>query len=80
MDLLKRVIAREISKSEKHEARGRFEITSTINNGNRTEWSPIRSVIIRVITKSDDRKAGVRFVNDKYDYRLNWTTRCPVTN
>ena len=24
-----------------------------ISNGNRTEWSPIRSVIIRVITKSD---------------------------
>ena len=34
-----------------------------ISNGNRTEWSPIRSVIIRVITKSDDRVAGVRFVN-----------------
>ena len=32
------------------------------NNGNRTEWSPIRSVIIRVLTKSDDRVAGVRFV------------------
>ena len=29
---------------------------------NRTEWSPIRSVIIRVITRSDDRAAGVRFV------------------
>ena len=27
-----------------------------ISNGNRTEWSPIRS------TKSDDRVAGVRFV------------------
>ena len=24
-----------------------------ISNGNRTEWSPIRSLIIRVITKSD---------------------------
>ena len=33
-----------------------------ISNGNRTEWRPIRSVIIRVITKSDDRVAGVRFV------------------
>ena len=33
-----------------------------ISNGNRTEWSPIRSVIIRVITKSDDRAVGVRFV------------------
>ena len=28
-----------------------------ISNGNRTEWSPIQSVIIRVITKSDDRAA-----------------------
>ena len=31
----------------------------------------IRSVIIRVITKSDDRAAGVRFVYHEYDYRLN---------
>ena len=36
-----------------------------INNGNGTEWSPIRSVTIRVI----NREAGVRFVNQKYDYR-----------
>ena len=42
-----------------------------ISNGNRTEWSPIRSVIIRVISKSDDRAVGVRFVNHEYDYRLN---------
>ena len=27
------------------------------SNVNRTEWSPIRSVIIRVMTKSDDRAA-----------------------
>ena len=45
-----------------------------ICNGNRTEWSPIRSVIIRVIIKSDDRAAGVRFVYHEYDYRPNWTT------
>ena len=51
-----------------------------ISNGNRTEWSPIRSVIIRVITKSDDRAAGVRFVNHEYDYRPNWTTRSFITN
>ena len=44
-------------------------------NGNRTEWNPIRSVIIRVITKSDDRAAGVRFVNHEYDYRPNSMTR-----
>ena len=34
-----------------------------ISNGNRIEWSPIRSVIIRVITKSDDHAMGVQFVN-----------------
>ena len=44
-----------------------------ICNGNRTEWSPIQSVMIRVITKSDDCVAGVRFVYHEYDYRLNWT-------
>ena len=53
--------------------------TYNINNSNRTEWTPIRSVIKR-LTKSDDGEAGVWFVNHKYDYRLNWTTRRPVTN
>ena len=38
-----------------------------IYNGNRTEWTPIRSVTIRVITKSNDREAGVRFVNHEFD-------------
>ena len=33
-----------------------------INNGNCTEWSAIWSEIKRVITKSHDREAGVRFV------------------
>ena len=51
-----------------------------ISNGDRTEWSPIRSVIIQVITKSDDRAAGVRFVYHEYDYRLNWTTQSPIIN
>ena len=51
-----------------------------LSNGNRTEWSPIQSVIIRVITKWDDRAAGVRFVYREYDYRLNWTTRSPIIN
>jgi len=46
-----------------------------VSNGNRTEWSPILSVTIRVITKSDDRTAGVPFLYHEYDYRLNWTTR-----
>ena len=52
------------------QAANTWDITQkTISNGNRTEWSPIRSVIIRVITKSDDRAAGVRFVYHEYDYR-----------
>ena len=50
-----------------------------ISNGNRTEWSPIRSVIIRVITKSDDRAAGVRFVYHEYDWpgKRLWERGCP---
>ena len=56
------------------------EKLAEVSNGNRTEWSPIRSVIIRVITKSDDRAAEVRFVNHEYDYRTNWTTRSLITN
>ena len=55
-------------------------ISYLLSNGKRTEWSPIRSVIIRVITKSDDRAAGVRFVNHEYDYRPNWMTRSLITN
>ena len=51
-----------------------------ISNGNRTSCRPIRSVIIRVITNSDDRAAEVRFVNHEYDYRPNWTTRSLITN
>ena len=35
-----------------------FEITRAINNGNRTEWSPIRSVIIRVINKIGRPRSG----------------------
>ena len=54
--------------------------TFLVRNGNRTEWSPIQSVIIPVITKSDDRAAGVRFVYHEYDYRLNWMTPSPIIN
>ena len=32
------------------------------------------SLVRKWLTKSDDGKVGVRFVNHKYDYRLNWTT------
>ena len=51
---------------------------SLICNGNRTEWSPIRSVIIQVMTKSVDSLARVRFVYHEYDYRPNWIRRSPV--
>ena len=46
-------------------------------NGNRTEWSPIRSVIIRVINKIT-RESDL--FNHEYDYRPNWATRSSVTN
>ena len=62
---------------EKHHV---FLARERISNGNRTKWSPVQSVIIRVITKPDDRGAGVRFVYHEYDYRLNWTTRSPIIN
>ena len=55
-------------------------LMKTINNGNKNEWSSIRSVIIRVINKSEDREAGLRFVYHRYDYRQNWTTQSPVNN
>jgi len=59
---------------------GVSDANCVISNGNRTEWSPIRPVIMRVITKSDDRAAGFRFVYHEYDYRSNWTTRSLITN
>ena len=60
----------EVSYSQ----RERFFKTSYTNhrvyNSRKTEWSPIRSVIIRVINN-----AGVRFVQSwENDYRPNWTT------
>ena len=42
-------------------------LITRMSNRHRTEWSPIRSVIIRVITKSDDRAAGVLFVYHELD-------------
>ena len=45
-----------------------------------TAIGPIRSVNT-VITKSEELRGGSPItVNQEYDYRLNWTTRCPVTN
>ena len=48
---------------------------SPICNGNRIVWSLIWSVMIWVRTKSSDCTAGVQFVYHKYDYRLNWITQ-----
>ena len=36
-----------------------FECVSVVCNGNRTEWSPIRSAIIQVITKLVECVGGV---------------------
>ena len=33
-----------------------------------------------MITKSADRKTRVKFVNQEYAYRTNWTPESPVTN
>ena len=45
-----------------------FLASQLVYNGNRTEWSPVRSVIVRVINKTGQP----RFVYHEYDYRLNW--------
>ena len=47
-----------------------------VSNGSRTEWSPIRSVIIRVINKTRESD----LFNHEYDYRPNSKTRSSVTN
>ena len=39
----------------------------TISNDDGTEWSPVRSVIIEGLTKSDDRAAEVQFDSHEYD-------------
>ena len=41
---------------------GQWDRRKVINNGNFTEWRAIWSEIKRVITKSHDHVAGVRFV------------------
>ena len=52
-----------------------FYFDSTyINNDNRTEWSPIRSVTIQMTLKLDNCEVGVRFVKHEYDYGLDWMT------
>ena len=51
-----------------------------INNGNRTEGSPIQSVIIQVLQTWTTAKQESDLFNRENDYRLNWTTQSPVTN
>ena len=46
-----------------------WQLFGLINNGNRTEWSPIRSVMLQVITILDDCEVGVQFFNHEYDYK-----------
>ena len=50
-----------------------------IYNANCTEWSAIWSEIKRVITKSHDREAGVRFVITSLISDQNWTTRSAIS-
>ena len=50
-----------------------------INNGNCTEWSATWSKIKRVITKSHDREAGVRFVITSLISDQNCTTRSAIS-
>ena len=38
-----------------------------LSNGNRTEWIPIRSVIIQVITKSDNSAAITSMITDRIE-------------
>ena len=53
-----------------------------INNGFRTEWSPIQSVISQVINKIrlPCLRSLICLMNHKYDYKMNWTTQSSVTN
>ena len=42
----------------RNEVHSEHEVREIINNGNRTEWSPIRSVIVRVINKIGRPQSG----------------------
>ena len=50
-----------------------------INNGNWTEWSAIWSEIIRVVSKSNERVARVRFEITNMISDQNCTTRSSIT-
>ena len=51
-----------------------------INNGNWTKWSATWSEIKRMITKSHDREAGVRFVITSLISDQNCTTRSAISD
>ena len=51
-----------------------------IGNGNRTEWSPIRSVIITSNKQNRINGARVQFIFISNYYRHNWTTGNPIRN
>ena len=57
----------------------KFFLRDFINNGNRAEWSPIRSVIIHMLQNWTTTKQESDLFNHEYDYRLNWTKQSPVT-
>ena len=57
----------------------RFGFLSSINNGNCTEWSAIWAEIIRVISKSNERAARVRFEITSMISDQNCTTRGSIT-
>ena len=53
---------------------GKLRLKDFINNGNRTEWSPIWSVII-VLQNWTTAKRESNSFNHEYDSRLNSTTQ-----
>ena len=59
---------------------GKLRLRDFINNGNRTECSPVWSVIIRVLQNWTTAKRESDLFNHEYDYKLNWTTQSPFTN
>ena len=52
-------------------------LTWIINNGDKTDWSPVQSVMIRVINKIRQWSRGSLI---EYDYRQNWTPFSPATD
>ena len=62
-----------------------FKQRDEIGNGDGTEWTLIRSLIIRVINKIGRLPSAVRFLylqftNQDCDHRQNWTTGSPIAN